>query len=200
MSPVFASALLGLTLLAPAIGQPAQPAAAGQPLGGPQVAGVCLLSQQAVFTNAKVGIAATQRLKQLAAQSQAGLDAERTSLQADAKALEGQRASLKAADYQTKAQALQLRAQSLQQRIQTSANQIELTRQKALGQIATAAQPVIAGVYKQRGCGLLLDRNAALGGNMAGDLTAAVVQGLDAKMTTISFDLAPLPAQPAAGS
>lgn len=199
MSP-FVSALLGLALSAPAAGQPASPVTATQPLGGPQVARVCLLSQQAVFANAKVGLAAVQRLKQLAAQAQASPDAERASLQADAKALEGQRASLKPADYQMKAQALEGRAQSLQERLQMSARQIELTRQKVLAQIAAAAQPAIAMTYKQRNCGLLLDRNAALGGNMAGDLTQAVIQGLDAKMTTINFDLAPLPAQPATGS
>ena len=60
--------------------------------------------------------------------------------------------------------------------------------------IAEMAQPVIANVYKSRGCGLLLDRNAVLGGNMSNDLTAAVVQGLDASVTTISFERENLPA------
>jgi hypothetical protein len=64
--------------------------------------------------------------------------------------------------------------------------------------IGAAAQPVVASVYQQKGCGLLLDRGVVLGGNMANDLTPAVVQGLDAKMSTISFDLERLPAQAAA--
>jgi hypothetical protein len=54
---------------------------------------------------------------------------------------------------------------------------------------------VIAAAYKARGCGLLFDRNSILGGNMAGDITAAVIQGLDAKITTITFEREVLPAQ-----
>jgi Skp family chaperone for outer membrane proteins len=194
---MFALSLLGLSLSAPAVAQ--QPAA-GQPLGGPQVAGLCLLSQQAVMANAKVGVAATARLKQLAQQAQSDVDAARTPIEADAKALESQRATMKPADFQAKTQALQARLQTLQQTAQARSQQVELTRQKALEQIANAAQPVIAAMYKQHGCGLLVDRNAVLGGNMGGDLTPSVVQGLDAKMTTISFDLAPLPAQTASAA
>lgn len=198
MSSAFVSMLLGLSISSAALAQPAQPAA--QPLGGQPVAGVCLLSQAAVVANAKVGVAATARLKQLAEQAQAQVDAGRAPIEADAKALEAQRASLKPADFQQKQQALGQRLQALQQTAQARSRQVELTRQQALGQIATAAQPVIAGVYAARHCGLLVDRNSVLGGNMTNDLTAAVVQGLDAKMTTINFDLAPLPAQTASAT
>ena len=69
----------------------AEPAGAGQTeLGGPAVAGVCLLSQQAVLANAKAGVAASARLKQLADQAQAEVDGERGPIQADAKALAAQ--------------------------------------------------------------------------------------------------------------
>jgi Skp family chaperone for outer membrane proteins len=63
--------------------------------------------------------------------------------------------------------------------------------------IASEAQPVIASAYKDRNCGLLLDRTNVLGGNLANDLTVAVVQGLDAKITTINVQretVAPAPA------
>lgn len=180
---------------------PTNPAAgaqtAAQPLGGPAIAGVCLLSQQAVLANAKVGHAATARLQQLASQVQSEVATQRTPIENDAKALQAQRASLKPADFQQRQQALATRLQTLQQTAQQRSRQIELTRERALGQISTAAQPVIASVYAEHHCGLLVDRSSVLGGNMANDLTGAVVQGLDAKMTSISFDLAPLPAQTA---
>lgn len=53
--------LITLAALAatPALAQQAAPAPVSQPLGGPQIAGVCLLSQQAVLANAKVGVAAS---------------------------------------------------------------------------------------------------------------------------------------------
>ncbi len=185
--------MTGLALAGPATAQQTPPAA-GQPLGGPRIAGVCLLSQQAVVANAKVGKAATARLQQLAQQAQAEVDAGKVPIEADAKALQAQSATLKADDLKTKQQALAQRYQSLQQSAQARSRQVELTREKVLAQIATAAQPVIAQAYKARQCGLLLDRSAILGGNMDGDLTAEVVQGLDAKLSTISFDLEPLPA------
>ncbi len=46
------------------------PAPAAQPLGGPVVPGVCLLSREAVFANAAVGKAASARLAELASIAQ----------------------------------------------------------------------------------------------------------------------------------
>lgn len=83
--------------------------------------------------------------------------------------------------------------QGVQTDQQAKARQLETTRAKAMEQIAGYAQPVIASVYSSKNCGVLFDRNAVLGGNMTNDLTAAVVQGLDAKITTISFNLEPAP-------
>lgn len=177
----------------------AEPAGAGQTeLGGPAVAGVCLLSQQAVLANAKAGVAASARLKQLADQAQAEVDGERGPIQADAKALAAQKAGLKPAEFQQREQALGTRLTALQQKADQRSREIEATRVKALGRIATEAQPVIAAVYKARGCGLLIDRGTVLGGNMAGDLTAAVVQGLDAKLASLTFERETLPAGQAA--
>ena len=170
-----------------------------QPLGGPALPGICLLSQQAVLTNAKVGLAATARLKQIADQVQTEFNASRAPLETEVQALQAQRASLKPADLQARQQALATRAQALQQVANQRQREIEATRQKALVRIANEAQPVIAAAYKARGCGLLFDRNSVLGGNMAGDITPAVVQGLDAKITTITFERETLPPQPAQG-
>lgn len=184
---LIASAALAQTSAAPA-----------QPLGGPAIPGVCLLSQQAVLANAKVGLAATARLKQIADAADVELKSARDPIDADAKALQTQQATLKAADLQTRREALQAKVQGLEQTAEQRRQEIELTRQKALGQISGEAQPVIAQVYKAKGCGLLLDRNSVLGGNMTGDLTGDVVKALDAKISTITFDRAALPVRSAA--
>ncbi len=187
--------LLGAGLLVVSAGPGMAQTTAAQPLGGPALPGVCLLSQQAVLTNAKVGLAATARLKQIAEQVQSEINAARTPLETEAQTLQAQRASLKPADLQARQQALAARAQALQQTVNQRQREIEATRQKALARIANDAQPVIAAAYKARGCGLLFDRNSVLGGNMAGDLTPAVVQGLDATITTITFERETLPPQ-----
>ena len=189
-APILGGLLLGL--FAPTL------AAAQVAMGGNPVPGVCMLSQQAVLTNAKVGQAATARLQTLAQQAQAELTADKAPIEADAKALDAQRATLKPAELQQKQRALAARAQALQQKANLRQREVEATREKALARISADAQPVIAAVYKSRDCGLLVDRGTVLGGNMANDLTPAVVTGLDAKITTITFDRENLSAPAAA--
>jgi len=180
--------LAGLLILAatPALAQ------TGSTFIGPPVAGVCLLSQQAVFANAKVGVAFAARLKQLADQAQAELDAERIPLEADAKALAAD-TKLKPAEKASRTQALTTRAQALQQKAALRQRELEATRQKVLTRLSAEENPVLAQVFKAHNCGLLFDRNTVLGGNMSGDLTAEVVRGLDARITTITFDRETLP-------
>ncbi|HUB89719.1 MAG TPA: OmpH family outer membrane protein [Dyella sp.] len=164
------------------------------PLGGPAISGVCYLSREAIFANAKVGKAASERLRQLAEQAQSAIEAERKPIDADVQTYRSQAASLSADQRQSREQVLGQRMQKVQEDQNQRSRELEATRVKALGQIAQYAQPVIADAYRSKNCGLLLDRNAVLGGNMANDLTPLVVQGLDAKITTISFNLEQLPA------
>jgi Skp family chaperone for outer membrane proteins len=164
------------------------------PLGGAAVSGVCFLSREAIFANAKVGKAASARLKQLADQAQSEIETERKPIDADVQAYRTQAASLSADQRQSREQALSQRLQKVQEDQALRGRQLEATRVKAMGQIAQYAQPVIAETYRSKSCGVLLDRNAVLGGNMTNDLTPLVVQGLDAKVTTISFSLEQLPA------
>lgn len=179
---------------APLAGAHAQSSDSSPALGGPVISGVCFLSREAIFANAKVGKAASARLKQLADQAQSEINTERKPLDADVQAYRSQAASLSAEQRQSREQALAQRAQKLQADQTLRGRELEATRLKAMGQIAQYAQPVINDVYRTKNCGLLLDRSAVLGGNLANDLTPLVVQGLDGKITTISFNLEQLPA------
>ncbi|MFA6113754.1 MAG: OmpH family outer membrane protein [Sphingomonas sp.] len=187
---------LALALLAanPASAQTAAPASAGNAgLGGPVVAGVCLLSREAIFANAKIGVAASTRLKQISDEAQVEVDAQRKPVDADVQAFQKEAAKLTPEQRTTRQQALATRLQPVQQLAAQRSREIEATRNKGLQQISTEAQPVIAQVYRQRGCGLLIDRSTVMGGNFANDLTADVVKGLDAKVTTISLNRETLP-------
>ena len=174
-----------------------KPAAAapgpGLVLGGPQIAGVCLLSQEAMFGASKVGAAATARLQQLLQQAQQEVGVERTAIDNDVKAAQAQAATMKPADIEAKRQGFAARMQAWQDKATLRTREIEATRQKAQARIGVEAQSVIAEAYKAHKCGLLLNRSAVLGGNMGGDLTAEVVHGLDAKVTTITFERESLP-------
>jgi Skp family chaperone for outer membrane proteins len=167
--------------------QTAQTSAAG-PLGGTAIPGLCLLSRTSVIASAKVGIVATQRLQQLVQTANAEVDTQRVTIARDEAGLRAQQGKLAAADFQQRQQALAGRVRALQQLAELRGREIQATREKALGRIAIVMQPVVAQAYKATGCGLLVDRNAVLGGNMANDLTSSVIQGLDQRMATISFE------------
>jgi Skp family chaperone for outer membrane proteins len=160
-------------------------ASSGAGLGGAPIPGLCMLSQTAVLSNAKVALAADARLKQLQQVVQNELQAEQTAINNDARTLEGQR---NAPDFQARQTALQARANAFAQKSQLRQRELQATRQKALARISTEAQPVIAQAFSAHNCSLLLDRNSVLLGNMTNDITAEVARGLDAKISTITFE------------
>lgn len=181
--------LLSVCAMALASTASAQTAPAA-PLGGPLVPGVCLLSREAVFANAAVGRAATSQLTALSTAAQAEIAAERGPLEAEASALQG---LPETPENRARALGFAQRWQALQQKADHTAREIEATRQAVLARISNEAQPVIAEAYGAKTCGLLFDRNSALGGNFANDLTAAVVEGLDRRISTIEVERVRLP-------
>ncbi len=185
---------------APAKASAAAPASSANDLVGPAVPGVCLLSRDAVFADAKVGQAATIRLQQISALAQSEIDDERSPIVTEVKALEAQKATLPAAQFEARSKPLAARWDAVQRKASLRAREIEATRTKALATIGKEAQPVIAQVYASHKCGILFAREAVLGGNPAADLTPDVTAGLDAKITTITFQREVLPdeAPPAA--
>ena len=175
------------------------PAHAADELGGNAVAGVCLLSREAVFAQSKVGKAASERLGQLAEQARTQLANERKPLDTDIQNFQQKAASLSEDQRKQQGAALQQRMQTFQSQAGQQSERIQLTRAKVMQQIGAAAQPIVAASYKSHQCGLLLNRDAVLGGNTSNDLTSDVVKGLDGKLTTISFNLEPLPAKGSSG-
>lgn len=190
--------LILVCLAGTAHAQTASPAPQSQGLGGPVVAGVCMVSREAIFANAKIGQAATARLRVLSQEAQAELDRERQPVETELKTFQAEAARLPAEQRQAREQALSAKLQPLQMKAAQRQQEIDATRVKALERVSAELQPVIAQVYRQRNCGLLVDRNTVIGGNMANDLTPAVVQGIDARIATIPFNRETLPAAPAA--
>lgn len=154
-------------------------------LGGAPIPGLCMLSQTAVLTNAKIALAADARLKQLTQQVETELQAEQTAISSDAKALEAERSG---PDFQSRQAALQARAMALQQKSVLRQRELEATKQKVLARISSEAQPIVAQSFRTHDCGLLIDRSTVLLGNMSNDITAEVTRGLDAKISTITFE------------
>ncbi|MFK2878659.1 OmpH family outer membrane protein [Rhodanobacter hydrolyticus] len=187
------AAATGLSF-APAASAQGAAAPAANPLGGNAVPGVCMLSREAVFAQSKVGQAASDHLKSLAQQQQQSLEAQGKPLDADIQAFQQKAASLTEAQRQQQGQALQQRMQTLKAQEDELNQRIQLTRGKVMEQIGQQAQPIVNSTYSSHHCGLLLNRDAVLGGNTTNDLTPEVVSGLDGRITTLNFNLEPLPA------
>lgn len=187
------AAAAGLSL-APVTPAHAATTPAAAPLEGNPVPGVCMLSREAVFAQSKVGQAASDRLKSLATQQQQSLETQRKPLETEVQAFQQKASTLPEAQRQQQGQALQQRMQAFQAQVNQLDERVQLTREKVMQQIGEQAQPLVATSFTSHHCGLLLNRNAVLGGNTANDLTADVIRGLDAKLTTLNFNLEPAPA------
>lgn len=162
-------------------------------LGGPVVPGVCLLSREAVFTNAQVGKGANEKLQQLTRDAQAEIGREQSQLDPELERLGLRKPGLQDAQLTEPQRAGLQKLQALQQKAAERSRQIEAARAKILQRISEEAQPLIAQVYAKHNCGLLLNRASVLGGNLSNDLTAEVVQALDAKLTTLPVTLEAAP-------
>lgn len=178
---------------------PLSVAHADETLGGKPIPGLCMISREAVFAQSKVGQAASERLKQLAEQAQNQLGNERGPLQSDIQKFQQDAPKLAEAQRKQQGEALQKRMQDFQQKAGELNERIQLTRSKIMQRIGQQAEPIVASTYKSHACGLLLNRDAVLGGNVSNDLTPDVVKGLDAKITSLSFSLEQLPAQSQGG-
>ena len=104
-----------------------------QPLGGPLVPGVCLLSREAVFANAAVGRVVSARIAELTRAAQAEVDQQRGPLEIEAKALAALGQDAKAKE---RRDALATRWQALQRQAAQGGREIEATRTKALARVA----------------------------------------------------------------
>ncbi|HEX7341290.1 MAG TPA: OmpH family outer membrane protein [Rhodanobacteraceae bacterium] len=165
-------------------------------IGNKSVPGVCMLSREAVLADSTVGKAADARFKQLVDQADSQLKVQQGALNHDIQQYRAKAKTLTAAEQKSQQESLGLRIHTFQTEKQKLDERANLTRAEITQKIGKVVNPLITSIYKQRGCGILLNRNVVLAGNQANDLTTEVVNALNKKMTTISFNLVPLPKQP----
>jgi outer membrane protein len=194
-------ALAALTVTASAQAQTAAPAAA-QPAPGPMIPGVCTYSNERAIGASTVGQAVAARMKQLSQAVDAELSGERTALQTEGKTLQAaqQAGTMDQNTLQQRALVFNQRAETLEKKTQIRVRELQATEGKQLQKIAEQLDPILKQVYAERNCGLLLDRNSLYGANPAMDVTDTVIQKLNAKVTTLSFDRERLDQQPAAAA
>jgi len=168
----------------------ARPAAAAAPAmsHGPAINGMCMLAIDQAIQQSTVGRYVGTRMQQIVAQVKAELQPDETAITTEGRALEQSRATLDAATYQSRVANLNLRIANYQKKGELRQREVEATEQKALNRIAQELDPIVRQVYQQRGCSLLLNRQAVLVGNPAMDVTPMAITALNAKITQFTFD------------
>lgn len=199
----FGIAATAFAQTAPAPARPAAPAVAP----GPIIAGVCTFSNDRAIGTSLVGKAVGARLQQLSQAADAELRAERTRLETEKRNLEAQRATPTMTQEQLEQRALTYNQQAaaFERKAQLRVRELQATEQKQLQRVAQELQPLILQAYAERNCGLMVDRSVIYAANPAMDVTDIVVQKLNAKITTLTFErerldqpAAAAPARPAA--
>lgn len=179
---------------APAAAAPAAPAVTH----GTAPPAVCIFNSQAAVATSTVGKFVDTRMKQIVGVVNAELTTERTAIENEAKAIDAGKATLQPDVLEKRSADLQVRYNAFQRKGQLRQREIETTEQKAYNRVATELDPMVRAAYQQKGCALLLDRQAVLLGNPTMDITPAVVTALNGKLTQFTFDRERLDAAAAA--
>jgi outer membrane protein len=177
--------------------RPAQSQQAPALTHGAAVPGVCVISQAAAVGGSAAGQSVNNRLRQLGEVVQAELRPEATAIQTEQGALQ-QVADKNTPAFQQRVQAFQQRVASYEQKANLRAQELEATRNEQLARIGAELNPIVSTVYQQRNCSILVDASAVFAYNPAMDITPTVIQQLNAKLPSLTFDRRRLDQQPAA--
>lgn len=186
----YAGAALVASLATSAVAQNAGPANPG-----PAIAGVCVYHNERLIATSSAGQSLESGMERLIQEVNTELQPYASAVQTEAQALQSGQATIPADQMQQRRQALQQRIQEASQLEQTREAELRYTRAMQLQTIAQAVDPLIVAVYQERGCGILLDRQSVYVMNPAMDITATVIERLNAQLPSLSFNRMPVPAQ-----
>ena len=170
-------------------------AAAQEASFGPAIPGVCVYHHDRLLAQSTAGQAVQAGMQRLQQEVQAELAPYEQFIQSESQQLQQGRGTIPQADFATREQALATRYQEARNLAQTREGELRYTQAMQLQQIAQAADPIILALYGERGCGILLSREAVMRVNPSMDLTEAVIQRVNAALPTLSFNRMPVPAQ-----
>lgn len=164
---------------------------------GPAIPGVCVYHHDRLLAQSTAGQAVQSGMQRLQQEVQAELAPYEQFVQSESQQLQQGRGTIPQADFATREQALATRYQEARNLAQTREGELRYTQAMQLQQIAQATDPIVLALYTERGCGLLLSREAVMRVNPTMDLTDAAIQRVNAALPTLSFSRLQVPAQPA---
>jgi outer membrane protein len=162
---------------------------------GPVIPGVCVFHNERLLAQSTVGQSVQTGMRTLSDQVSGELQPYAQSIQAEITALEQGRGTIPEQEFAQRSQALQQRIREAQQLEAQRQQELEYTLNMQLRAIAQATDPILVAVYQERGCGLLLSREAVIEMNPAMDITDVVIQRLNGALPSLSFSRMTPPVQ-----
>lgn len=162
---------------------------------GPVIPGVCVFHNERLLAQSTVGQSVQTGMRTLSQQVSGELEPYAQSIQAEITALEQGRGTIPEQEFAQRSQALQQRIAEARQLEAQRQQELEYTLNMQLRAIAQATDPILVAVYQERGCGLLLSREAVIEMNPAMDITDVVIQRLNAALPSLSFSRMAPPVQ-----
>jgi Skp family chaperone for outer membrane proteins len=160
------------------------------PAYGPPIAGVCFLTRADAIDHSQAGVSANQQMTQFGQGIEAELKAQRTAIESDDKALAGQKANLSPAEFDRRVAQLRQRYADLNRTQSIRAAQLRLTSRDAINQLGKILQPSLTDTITARRCSAVFERSVTYGASDAMDITAMVIQKMDALQSVIALRLA----------
>jgi outer membrane protein len=176
-----ALALAGVVLT----GMPASPAHAQNT---PMV--IAIVDLQVILRDSKAAAGARAGLDKQAKAFQADLAKQEDALKNEGQQLEQARPSLAADDFRKKSEAFQQKVTTARQSAASRRQQMQQVEQNAMNQVQTALNATVADVAKTRNISLVLIKGAVLYNLPAFDITAEVLQKLDARLPSVKLTAA----------
>jgi outer membrane protein len=186
---------IGAVALASLFSASAASAQTGPTNPGPVIPGVCVYFNQQLLATSTAGLSVQTRMAALANEVQGELTPYATAIQTEAQALQAGATAIPADQLQTRRQQLQLRVQEAQALEETRSNELQYTLGEQRRLITAAVEPILSALYTERGCGILIDRESVFFMNPAMDVTATVIERLNAQLPSLTFNRMPVPVQ-----
>ena len=165
---------------------------------GPAIPGVCIYHHDRLLAQSTAGQSLVAGLQRLQQEVQTELSPYEQFIQTESQALQQGQASIPQDQLQQRAQALDTRYREFETLRQTRTGELRYTLAYQQQQIGQAADPILAALYAERGCGILLSADAVMRANPQMDLTEAAIQRLNTALPSLpAFSRMAVPAQPA---
>ncbi len=162
---------------------------------GPVIPGVCVFHNDRLLAQSTVGVSVRDGMRTLSDQVRAELAPYGQSIDTEMTALEQGQGTIPQQEFAQRGQALRQRMGEAEQLQAQRQAELEYTLNQQLRSIAQAVDPIIVAVYQERGCGLLLSRDAVIEMNPAMDITDVVIQRLNASLPSLTFQRMTPPVQ-----